>query len=275
MARPQVAVVTSIGAAHLEGFGDLEGVRRAKAGIVSQGATVLVLPHSEAGHAVWKHVGKTWTFGPEADATLQVIRPDAFGPVSFKGSGAASGIEMTVEFALAGLHNGCNLAAALLAVLASTRVAPSQADVASRISRTELPDGRLRSLTVSNRTVIDDAYNANPASMIASLQLLSGIAGFRIAVLGEMNELGSDAESLHREVGVVAAKNADTVIVIGEPARAIAEGANGHFFDDLDAAATWLTANVDAGATLLLKASRGANLERIIPMLESGWEGRS
>lgn len=275
IARPDIAVVTSVGAAHLEGFGDLDGVRRAKAGIVSQGARVLVLPHSEASFGAWTHSGETWTFGPELGATLQVVREDAFGPVTLTGSGPAAAIKMTVEFGLAGLHNGCNLAAALLAALATTGTAPSQAIVASRVAKMELPGGRLRSVSVSNRTVIDDAYNANPASMIASLQLLAASAGNRVAVLGEMKELGSDSDSMHHAVGVAAAAHADVVVAVGAPAKPIADGAAGHFFASLDAAAAWLTTNVGPGATLLLKASRGAKLERIIPMLESGWEGRS
>lgn len=275
IARPDVAVVTSIGAAHLEGFGDLDGVRLAKAGIMAQGVRVLILPHSEAAGLAWQHDGETWTFGPEADATLRVTRPDAFGPVTFAGSGAAAELSMTVDLPLAGLHNGSNLAAALLATFASSGQALTQEEVASRVAQTQLPDGRLRSLTVSDRTVIDDAYNANPASMIASLKLLSGTPSPRVAVLGEMKELGAASDSMHRGVGVAAAQNADTVVAIGEPARGIADGANGHFFSDVDTAAAWLTANVDAGATVLLKASRGAKLERIIPMLEAGWEARN
>jgi UDP-N-acetylmuramoyl-tripeptide--D-alanyl-D-alanine ligase len=127
---------------------------------------------------------------------------------------------------------------------------------------------------IGGRAVIDDAYNANPASMRASLALLAERMPPRVAVLGEMRELGADADALHEAVGRVAQRAADTVVAVGQAARPIARGAGpgALHFDEVDAAAAWLGEHVPVGATVLLKASRGAALERIVPLLASSWE---
>ena len=276
IASPDVAVVTSIGAAHLEGFGDLDGVRRAKAGIGSTGAAPMIIPASEFGHAAWAGAEITWTFGASDDATIRVRRPDAFGEVHFAGTGEFAGTEFSVPLALAGAHNAANLAAAMLAFAALRGQLPTREHVAETVGALELPGGRLSSSTVSRRTIIDDAYNANPASMLASLSILASASAPRVAVLGEMLELGSDHDAGHRAVGEAAARSADVVVTVGKGARGIAEAAATPLaFEDVDAASEWLVANVPAGATLLLKASRGARLERLVPMLTAEWEGRN
>ena len=269
---PDVGVVTSIGAAHLEGFGDLDGVRRAKAGIVAEGVETLVIPHAERAYADWRHDGKSWTFGLERDADLRVVRRAPFGPVRLVGSGSFSGFDVELEFPLPGLHNATNLAAACLGFAATTGALPTE-DALERVAGTlELPAGRLRWLEIARRTVIDDAYNANPASMLASLSILQQTVAPRVAVLGAMRELGPASDARHREIGVAAAERADVVVTVGEDARAIAEGASSRLaFDSVDEAGRWLVENVSEGATLLLKASRGSRLERLIPILTDGW----
>jgi UDP-N-acetylmuramoyl-tripeptide--D-alanyl-D-alanine ligase len=136
-----------------------------------------------------------------------------------------------------------------------------------RMELSERPDGV---------TVINDAYNANPASMGAALEALSGIgsrAGRRtVAVLGEMKELGEASAEAHAGVGADAARReVDVLLVIGEPARPIVDGAakvtswsgTATFVEDRAAALAWLRENVVAGDVVLVKASRGAALELV------------
>ena len=110
--------------------------------------------------------------------------------------------------------------------------------------------------------------------MLASLSILEGSSAPRIAVLGEMLELGVDSDAGHRSVGEAAARSADVVVTVGVGAHGIAAGAGSELaFADTDSAGEWLAANVPAGATVLLKASRGARLERLVPLLTRAWEG--
>ena len=271
---PDVGIVTSIGAAHLEGFGDVDGVRNAKAGIVANGVETLVLPHSELTHPEWGHAGETWTFGGAEGATLRVNRATPFGPVELVGAGRFAEFRAAVSLPLAGEHNASNLAAAMLGFAAITGELPDEETVETALAALRLPDGRLRWLEIAQRTVIDDAYNANPASMLASLSILQQTKPPRVAVLGAMRELGPTSAESHRAVGAAAAERADVVVSVGEDARMIAEGAaSAHAFDSVDTAGQWLIDNVPIGATLLLKGSRASRLERMIPVLTDGWGG--
>ncbi|MCB9530596.1 MAG: UDP-N-acetylmuramoyl-L-alanyl-D-glutamate--2,6-diaminopimelate ligase [Myxococcales bacterium] len=273
IARPDVAVITSIGEAHLEGLGGLDGVRREKAGVLRHGASVAILPAPEAAAIA--------TFA--ADRTRHAHLRGRRRGVLHRGHLRARpsppdrryGRAREVAFSLPGEHNALDLAAAVLATEAATgrrREAPA---IEAALGALELPPGRLRSITLGGRVVIDDTYNANPASVRASLSILAAAASPRIAVIGEMRELGADAEALHRGVGESAARVADVVVAIGSAAAPVAAGAGdrGVAVDDHAAAGAWLAANVPAGATVLLKGSRGARVEAVIPFIEAAWTG--
>ena len=126
-------------------------------------------------------------------------------------------------------------------------------------------------------TVIDDSYNASPPSMIAALNVLAGLPGRRIAVLGEMLELGQGAVAGHREVGVAAAATVDLLLTIGPGAAAIASGAREAGLDrsrviesrDPEAALDVLGRLLRDGDVVLVKASRGAELDRIVDALRA------
>jgi UDP-N-acetylmuramoyl-tripeptide--D-alanyl-D-alanine ligase len=143
-----------------------------------------------------------------------------------------------------------------------------------RMELTERSDGLL---------VVNDSYNANPASMAAAIDALVAIGGRRqrrtVAVLGEMKELGDGALEAHREVGrAAAAAGVDLVVAVGEPARGIAEGADGTpgwpgavvLTAGRDEALAWVRENVAAEDVVLVKASRGAALEKIADGLLEG-----
>ncbi|TVQ99339.1 MAG: UDP-N-acetylmuramoyl-L-alanyl-D-glutamate--2,6-diaminopimelate ligase [Deltaproteobacteria bacterium] len=293
MAQPEVMVVTSIGEAHLEGFGGtLEHVRHAKSGFLrSATPDVVVLPASEM--ARWQvrlqgHPAAVWTFGDAGGAAdLTWSRPDPHGPITLR----AGAWQAVVDLPLPGPHNASNLAAALLAEAAAhagdgARVQdlPSLLLDAETLARRlrelpALPEGRLRHLEIAGRMLIDDAYNANPDSMRASLALLARSATPRVAVLGPMRELGPAAVRLHTEVGAFAARAADRVLVVGTDAEAHAmvdgaaaadTGAAVRREESVESVAR-LLADVPPGATILLKASRSVRLELLIPALEAVW----
>ena len=273
IATPDVGIITSIGLAHVEGFGDLDGVRNAKMGIGASGLETVVVPAAQVTASDWPASNPLQhgmlTFGDQGaatTATMTVTRADAFGPACLDGA--------DISLGLPGLHNAMNLAAAVLGVQALTGAVLEPADIAARVSDLALPAGRLRRETIAGRVLIDDAYNANPASMEASLRLLAGMPSPRIAVLGEMRELGDAAAELHAQVGAIAAECADIVMSVGASASAIAEGANSaQHFDDIADAVAYLAASTPAGATVLLKGSRGARLEQLISPLRQAWEG--
>ena len=275
IAPMNVAVVTSIGHAHTEGFGGIEGVRYAKAGIVRSGqAETAVLPVDEVGHTVWDDAlamagCALVTFGASTtEADVRWHRPDAFGPVTLTSGGVLPTGSWTVECPLPGGHNASNLACAWAAMLAGDpdRVATPAATLSNRLAALEMPAGRLQRQTLAGRTVIDDAYNANPSSMHASLELLGQTeASVRVAILGDMLEIGADEETAHREMGVLAARVAPIVWGVGARGQWIAEaaeaaGAQARHFASAEAVAASLD-TLPVGATVLLKASRGIRLE--------------
>ncbi len=282
MARHEVGVLTSIGRAHLEGFGGtLDSVRAAKLGIATGlPPRMLVLPHSEAlRDFVMKRVDATTnvlSFGID-DGTIIVSRENDEAPVEMRGHGTWSGWHASVPLALPGIHNAMNLAAAVLSCAWDPRT--NQANpydarvIVDAMRDLELPGGRLRSLALGSRVVIDDAYNANPDSVRASLAILAARPPQRIAVLGEMRELGAEAAELHDEVGRAAAGAADVVIGLGPWRHQLTRHAGGRGVDVDSAAdaAAWLTANAFEGATVLVKASRGAALEAVVDALRDAW----
>jgi UDP-N-acetylmuramoyl-tripeptide--D-alanyl-D-alanine ligase len=194
---------------------------------------------------------------------------DGLGRPSFVLVTPAGSVPITLQ--LLGAHQATNAAAAAAAALAagleSARIAEALNAVTSlskwRMELHELPSGV---------TVLNDAYNANPDSMRAALDTLAtiGAGGARtIAVLGEMKELGETAAEAHRSIGAYAAERGiDRIVVVGQAARAIAEGAGeSTFVPDNDAALAWLRDQLAPGDVVLVKASNGARLFEVAEAL--------
>ena len=271
IASPDVAVITSIGHAHTEGFGTLEGVRKAKSGILrGTSPHTLVLPASERAHACWSNgEHRVVTVGPEdAGADMAWSRDGLAGAITLTCADAAVGASVLQP----GTHNAANVATAWAAAeaVAALRGVPLDVERAlTALATHEVPGGRMRALEIDGVQFIDDAYNANPSSMRAALAFLhaSG-APRRVAVLGDMLELGDAAEAEHARLGEAAAEAADRVIAVGPLSRAMAESAARAGAD-----ATWVADRGDvaallndepAGALVLLKASRGIALEAVL-----------
>lgn len=267
---PDVAVVTSIGEEHLEGLGDLAGVLREESAICRDVA-IAVTPTSqpEIGQAARALARQTVEAGLDAGD----VRPDEWG-IDDEGCGWARFGELRVALRVRGVHNLRN---AMLAI-AVARACGVARDVALRGVASVTPlDMRGVWRTLGSLTLINDAYNANPASMREAIALLDALPADRprVLVLGSMRELGVHGPALHEEIARRAlASRAALIAGIGDfvaPLRAAAPGANGRVITAPDVDELWprLEPHLPRNAIVMLKASRGVRLERIVPLLEN------
>ena len=272
LVAPDIAVVLNVGQAHLGEFGSRQAIATAKGELVqglAPGGTAILNADDLRVAAMRSHTdGPVLTFGRAEHADVRVLglTLDRLGRPSFTLRVAGTAVPVTLP--LVGAHQALNASAAAAAGLAAgvpLDVAAAALATASlskrRLEQRDLPGGA---------TLLNDSYNANPDSTRAALDALAAIEGRRrIAVLGEMLELGDDSEAEHRAVGEYAASRADVVAVVGEAARPIADGAGGRavVLAGNDAAAGWLRGHLAAGDVVLVKASRGARLDEVAAAL--------
>jgi UDP-N-acetylmuramoyl-tripeptide--D-alanyl-D-alanine ligase len=249
IARPDIGVVTNVGPVHLELVGSVEGVLRAK------GELVAALP--PGGTAI---VPEEF---PVEREDVEVVRP-------FEAAEREDGRTLVggVSFNFTAQHHVANAAAALAALDALDLPRPERVDVEfSRWRGEELP-------LPAGGLLINDAYNANPDSMRAALAHLAATAGDRrrVAVLGDMAELGPGAPAFHEEIGrEVARHGVEALVAVGELARGYLEGARGvavtRWAPDAAAAAVEAADVVRPGDCVLVKASRVVGLEQVAEAL--------
>ncbi len=280
LARPRVAIITNAEAAHLEGLGSLEGVARAKAEIAEglEPGGVLLLPHGHQGleTALRAYRGRRLTFGMDPGADVHPLRVESRG---LEGVTVHLPDGAELRTALLGEHAALNLLAAVAAAQA-LGVAPAEA--AAAVGSVRAARGRLCPRRAGGVVVLDDSYNANPASLAAALGLLRRLpgAGRRWAILGEMRELGPAEAALHREAGSSAAF-LDGLVVVGGLGMALAEGAVAAGLDPGrvraaaagEEAAAMLLPDLLAGDVVLVKASRAMRLETAVDALLAGLGG--
>ena len=286
IAPPSVAAVINVGTAHIGEFGSREAIAAAKGEIVealpADGAAVLNADDALTSAMASRTEATVLTFGESGDVSWRGVELDELGRPTFEIG--YDGTWLPVTLTQTGRHQVVNAAAA--AALAVAAGVPFAATVATL--GTAVPASRWR-MEVRERhdglIVVNDAYNANPASMLAALDALAGIgarSGRRtVAVLGEMLELGADADESHREVGrAAAAAGVDVVVVVGAEARGIAEGLGAAEWNGTvvptagrDEALEWVRKNVAAEDVVLVKASRGVALEVVADELLEGGTG--
>ena len=269
VARPDLAVITNIGPVHLELLGTVEQVARAKAEIVAElpagGVVVAPTPAPELEPFLKRDDVEVRRFGAGGDASVLRFEPDeSHAEVVFD----IRGSEVTLRFNFTARHQADNAVAALLAYDALGLPLGRAQEGADKIAfsrwrgeETTLPGEGL---------LINDAYNANPVSMEAALAHLSARAGGRrrVAVLGDMAELGPDAPAFHARIGKAAAGNADVLIAVGPLAQEYLGGvAEERHVATVDDALAALDELVRPGDVVLVKASRSAGLERIAEAL--------
>ncbi|HUA73138.1 MAG TPA: UDP-N-acetylmuramoyl-tripeptide--D-alanyl-D-alanine ligase [Solirubrobacteraceae bacterium] len=268
IAEPDVGVIVNVGPVHLELLGSLEAIAAAKAELIAgmaPGSTVVVPAEDPLLAPHLRSELKAITFGERADVTLAQVMSD--GGVLIR----AHGRELRLQPSFGQAHNLRNLLAATAAALALgvEPGGPLHVRFSSlRGERLELADGVV---------LINDCYNANPMSMRAAIDDLAQTApARRVAVLGDMLELGPDSARLHREVGLHAAEQGlDLLLTVGPLAaemRAEFEGES-YAVADAPAAAELLATLLEAGDTVLVKASRGVGLERVAEALGAAREG--
>ncbi|MCU1333494.1 MAG: UDP-N-acetylmuramoyl-tripeptide--D-alanyl-D-alanine ligase [Candidatus Angelobacter sp.] len=276
LAHHDLAVVTTVAPVHLEFFGSLAEIARAKYEIIetlpSGGVAVLNADDEYVSQFGRDFKGKVVTFGIKrtADVTAQKIKLNGAEGSTFEL--VVGSIGEPVTFSLVGEHNIYNALAAAAAAM-DRGISPSQA--AAALSNIAPPDKRGQVLHLRGATIINDCYNSNPRALEAMIDTLASMkAERRILVVGEMLELGPTAETLHRECGTHAAeKKIDIVIGVRGMARAVAEAACGsgtqaQFVETPEQAGEWLARNLRPGDAVLLKASRGVKLERALDMLQ-------
>ncbi len=268
IAAPDVGVITNVGPAHLEGLGDLAGVARAKgelfAGLSPQAAIAVNMDDEWVVRAAADCAARRVEFGHGRQVDAEAIDDRAAGGVSFTLRIGAD--RAPVHLPLTGRHNVRNACAA--AAAAHALGIPLSA-IAAGLAATEPPGMRMQVLRLANGvTVLNDGYNANPASTEAALDALVRLPGRPIAALGEMRELGAASEALHARVGAhAAAAGVAWLLAVGPGAAAIAAGARaagGIAVDecrDAAAAAALIAARWQPGDTILVKGSRGADDE--------------
>jgi UDP-N-acetylmuramoyl-tripeptide--D-alanyl-D-alanine ligase len=283
IAAPDVAVITNAGAAHLEGFGDLDGVARAKgeilAGLTAQGTAVLNADDPYLGY--WRQLvpdRRVLTFGFASEADVRV--DPATAQTRWTEQGFQTHIRVTcpqgefpLELRLGGEHNLRNALAATAVCLALQQPVEQ---IQLGLSGVQPVAGRLQTrLTPSGVRVIDDSYNANPDSMGAAIQVLQAAPGRRWLVVGDLAELGESARDLHARIGERARlAGIDRLWSCGHLSSSAAErfGPHGRHFTDRSALAAALLEVLAAGDTVLVKGSRSARMEQVVASLLEGGE---
>ncbi len=263
--RPTVALINNALPAHLEGLGSVEGVARAK-GEIFQGLAadgVAVINTDDAFAPLWRTLAaprRIVAFGLEnpTDVSADYRLGADSSEITLK---TPQGTAMLVLPA-AGLHNVRNALAATAAALAMGVPLDAVADGLRHFSGAK---GRLqRKAGMRGCTVIDDTYNANPASMRAAIDVLAACPGRRILVLGDMGELGADAARLHAEIGdYVRAAGIDDLLTLGDMSPAY----GGRHQASPEALAGALLPALDAQTTILVKGSRFMRMERVVALL--------
>jgi UDP-N-acetylmuramoyl-tripeptide--D-alanyl-D-alanine ligase len=276
LAHHDLAVVTTVAPVHLEFFGSLAEIARAKYEIIETlhpgGVAVLNADDDYVCQFGRDFKGEVVTFGIKRSADVTARKVQINGAEGSTFELVVGSVGEPVTFPLVGEHNIYNALAAAAAAM-ERGISPSQA--AAALSSIAPPDKRGQVLHLNGATIINDCYNSNPRALEAMIDTLASMkAERRILVVGEMLELGTTAEALHRQCGKHAAdKKIDMVIGVRGMARAVAEAACGsgtqaQFVETPEQAGEWLARNVRPGDAVLLKASRGVKLELALNMLQ-------
>ncbi len=267
IARPEIGIVTNAASAHLEGFGSLDGVARTKGemfeSLAPSGLAVINADDSYSGlwHELASHC-RTITFGAGESAmvrgSMEKGRVHVSTPIG----------EFDYLPRLPGRHNMMN---ALAATAAAVTLDLTLSDITAALGALESIPGRLQvHRHAEGWSLIDDTYNANPASLYAGLQVLAEEGGERWLVLGDMAELGSDSAKLHAEMGQVAADmGISRLFAVGKLSQNSAQafGAGATHYEHQDALVLALRDNLHAGVSCLVKGSRSMHMERIVQSL--------
>lgn len=275
LVKPQLAMITNASSAHIEGFGSKLGVIEAKGEIYSalNSDGIAVINRDDSGYDYWRSLAggkRVVSFGFHEASSVRgtILSPNRLR-IEF---GAEEG---EVNLALLGQHNLTNALAAAAATLA-LRVPMSA--VCAGLQKVQAVPGRLSSITLSGGvTVIDDSYNANPASVKAAIDVLASFENRpRWLLFGDMAELGQDAPSMHEDIGHYAASaGIEQLWSVGELSARASEafGEKGRHFASHDALIEALLPVLESHAVTLFKGSRSIGMERAVSALCAAMNG--
>ena len=272
LTKPQVAIITNAGNAHVGEFGGPDKIIQAKGeileGLSADGTAILNL--DDKAFTTWQQRNggrRMLSFAVSnsaADFYTRELTRDARGCLAFTLQSPAGNAR--IQLNLLGEHNVAN---ALAAAAAAHALGVSLVGIKTGLENLQPVKGRAAAQLASNGArVIDDTYNANPISMCAAVDILAGFSGRTVLVLGDMGELGEWAEQGHRDVGAYAAGKVDTLYAVGPlMAHAVAAfGPQGHHFAD-QASLIAAVLHESAGSSILIKGSRSAAMENVVAAL--------
>ncbi|OBY89378.1 UDP-N-acetylmuramoyl-tripeptide--D-alanyl-D-alanine ligase [Pseudomonas sp. AU11447] len=277
LTRPQVAIITNAGTAHVGEFGGQDKIVLAKGEILEGLAAdgVAILNRDDKAFDTWqaradgRRVSSFGLHDVRADFHASDVKRDARGCPGFTLQGPAG--EAAVQLNLLGEHNVTN---ALAAAAAAHALGVPLVGIVSGLHNLQPVKGRaVAQLATNGMRVIDDSYNANPASICAAIDILAGFSGRTVLVLGDMGELGAWAESSHREVGTYAIGKVTALYAVGPlMSHAVqAFGSAGRHFAD-QASLIQALAEEASTTTILIKGSRSAAMDKVVAALCSSSE---
>jgi len=277
--RPDVGVYTNIGPVHIEFFGTVEKIAEAKRELLENvkkdGFIVINADNEHVMRISKEFAGKKVSYGVDHDADYRATSIRERGLLGTHFTLQAEGGKREFDLVLPGRHNLENL----LAAIATARTLGISWDGVGR-GIGEVKPAYHRGVVVPFRgaTIYDDTYNSNPYALGRALELMAqaDVQGRRIAVIGDMLELGEKELDFHRDSGRNIPRSVDVVIGVGKRSNALLEGARSagfkedamHHFDDAESAGKFLLDFVRPGDLVLVKASRGIGLDKIVTMLE-------
>ncbi len=264
IAQPDVGVIINVGTMHIEHLGSREGILQAKLEILegmADGAPLFVNADNDLLGA-WSAENKAIRFGIGDGCTVRALEiTEENGTIGYLV--CTPDHHFRVELPLEGMHY---VSDSLAAVSVGLHMGLKPEQIVARLKAFQTMEGRQQIFEVKGVTVIKDCYNAGPESMAAALAVLGKRSGHRIAVLGDMLELGDCAPSEHLRVGQLAAQNADLVLAYGPMAEHVSRGAGGkcEIFRDRAIMAQRLKELVLPGDVLLFKGSHGMHMELVL-----------
>lgn len=279
LAKPVVALINNAGPAHLEGFGSIEGVARSKGELFDSAppSTTCIINADDTYVDLWRTLAAprpVITFGLQQAADVHA---------SWRGTLDASEIRLhtprgdaAVRLALPGRHNAMN---ALAATAAAVAVGVDPQVIAAGLEDVRPVNGRWQPQRgLAGARIVDDTYNANPASLEAGLELLAKAGGDTWLVLGDMGELGDSGQQLHADMGRAARRaGVQRLFALGGLAAAAAHGfgRGARAFDTVDALIAELRGALKSDVTVLVKGSRAMHMERVVEALVDAPRGNA
>ena len=276
MVRPDISVITNIGYCHLENLKDLDGVLKAKTEMLeflSDDGKMFFCGDDEKLYTVKEHNGiKTTFYGFDQrnEYKAEIIETDLLKGIHCKLYLKNATIECVVPSVESHMVSNALCAAAIGESLGMTAQ-----QIKAGVESYKTVGSRSNVIRKADITIIDDCYNANPTSVRASVTSLSKFEGRKIAVIGDMKELGENENQLHFDTGAfINEKGIDVVIAVGELCKHLFKGAkeNGYYFETVDECCEKIAGIIEKGDIVLVKASHSMHFDRIVEVLNTKFE---